>query len=217
VPWRAFLIARHGERLVERMKHLGLTGGIASGKSAVAAMLREMGFPVLSADLASHKLMDPGQPAHDEILREFGPTIADTNEVIDRAKLAAIVFADPPRLARLNAILHPRVEKIMLQQFEDWERQGIRDAGFVEAALLVEAGFDKKLDGLVVAWCEPAQQLERLRARGMSEIEAKRRIAAQMPVAEKLKHATYTIDCSGSIAETQAQVQALAAKLRKPS
>lgn len=197
------------------MLRIGLTGGIASGKSAVAAMLREMGFSVLSADFVSHKLMEPGQPAHDEILQAFGPAIATSGDQIDRAKLAAIVFADPAKLACLNAILHPRVEKIMLQQFDDWQRSGVRDAAFVEAALLVEAGFDKKLDGLVVAWCEPEQQLERLRARGMSEVEAKRRMAAQLPVKEKLKHATYSVNCSGSIANTLAQVQALAAKLRQ--
>jgi dephospho-CoA kinase len=199
------------------MKRLGLTGGIASGKSTVAAMLGDLGFPILSADLTSHKLMEPGQPAHDEILREFGPDIVGANGQIDRGRLATIVFADPAKLARLNSILHPRVEKIMLQQFDDWEHGGIRDAAFVEAALLIEAGFDKKLDGLVVTWCEPAQQLERLRTRGMSDIEAKRRISAQMPVAEKLQHATYTIDCSRTIAETRAQVQALAATLRKLS
>ncbi len=197
------------------MIRLGLTGGIASGKSAVAAMLRDMGFPVLSADIASHKLMEPGQPAHDEIVQAFGPAIVSSDGHIDRVKLGAVVFADPAKLANLNAILHPRVEKIMLQQFADWQREGVRDAGFVEAALLVEAGFDKKLDGLVVAWCEPGQQLERLRARGMSEIEACRRLAAQMPVEEKLKHATYTIDCSRTMAETLAQVRALAAKLRQ--
>ncbi len=197
------------------MLRLGLTGGIASGKSAVAAMLRDMGFQVLSADLASHKLMESGQPAHDEIREAFGPAILAVDGQIDRAKLAALVFADPAKLAQLNAILHPRVEKLMLQQFEDWQRSGIRDAGFVEAALLIEAGFDKHLDGLVVAWCEPGQQLERLRARGMSEIDARRRLAAQMPVEEKRKHATYLIDCSRTIAETLAQVQALAAKLRQ--
>jgi dephospho-CoA kinase len=197
------------------MLRLGLTGGIASGKSAVAAMLRDLGFCVLAADPVSHQLMEPGQPAHDEILREFGTDIAGSGGKIDRAKLAAIVFADPPKLARLNSILHPRVERVMLQQFEDWERSGIRDAAFVEAALLVEAGFDKKLHGLVVAWCEPQQQLERLRARGMNELEARRRRDAQLPAAEKLKHATYTIDCSRTIGETLTQVQALAAKLRK--
>lgn len=199
------------------MRRLGLTGGIASGKSAVAAMLRELGFPVLAADPVSHELMEPGQPAHQEILREFGGGLTDENGKIDRGKLAAIVFADPQKLGRLNAILHPRVEKIMLQQFDNWKQSGTRDAGFVEAALLVEAGFDKKLDGLVVVWCTPKQQLERLLARGMNEVEARQRLSAQLSVEEKLKHATYSIDCSGSLAQTLAQVQALAAKLRQPT
>jgi dephospho-CoA kinase len=199
------------------MLRLGLTGGIASGKSAVAAMLRELGFPVLAADSVSHQLMELGQSAHDEILKEFGSGIADESGKIDRGKLAGIVFADPGKLGRLNAILHPRVEKVMLQHFEECQRSGTRDAAFVEAALLVEAGFDKKLDGLVVAWCEPKQQLERLLARGMNELEAKQRLSAQLPVEEKLKHATYTIDCSRTLAETLAQVQALAAKLRRPA
>ena len=199
------------------MLKLGLTGGIASGKSAVASMLRELGFPVLDADSISHRLMEPGQPAHDEILREFGPDVANASGRIDRAKLAALVFADSAKLARLNAILHPRVEQAMLLQFDAWQRSGFRDAAFVEAALLVEAGFTKYLDGLVVTFCTPAQQLERLLARGMSEVEARRRIAAQLPIDEKIRHATYTIDCSRSLEDTRAQVESLAAKLHKKS
>ncbi|MGB8492968.1 MAG: dephospho-CoA kinase [Candidatus Acidiferrum sp.] len=197
------------------MLKFGLTGGIASGKSAVAALLREMGFPVLDADAVAHKLMEPGQPAREEILQEFGADLAGADGRIDRAKLGTIVFADPARLAKLNAILHPRVEQIMLNQYEEWKRSGVRDAAFVEAALLVEAGFVSKLDGLVVAWCEPEQQLERLKARGMGELDAKRRIAAQLPLDEKLRLATYTIDCSGTMESTRAQVRALAARLRK--
>jgi dephospho-CoA kinase len=196
------------------MLRLGLTGGIASGKSAVAAMLREMGFAVLDADSLAHKLMEPGHPAYDEIAREFGPAIVDSTGRIDRAKLAALVFADRPKLDRLNAIVHPRVKEALLHQFEEWARQGTRDAAFVEAALLVEAGYNQELDGLVVAWSRPEQQLERLRARGLSDEEARRRIAAQLPVAEKLRYATEKIDCSGSIENTHRQVEALAAKLR---
>jgi dephospho-CoA kinase len=199
------------------MLRLGLTGGIASGKSAVAAMLREMDFPVLDADGLAHKLMEPGQPAHEEILREFGAEVADASGRIDRAKLGALVFADRAKLERLNAILHPRVKEAMFRQFAEWERSGTSGAVFVEAALLVEAGFHKELDGLVVAWCKPEQQLERMRARGLSEQEARHRIAAQLPVEEKLRQATETIDCSGSIEDTRRQVEALAAKLRRTS
>jgi dephospho-CoA kinase len=196
------------------MLKMGLTGGIASGKSAVAAMLREMGFRVLEADVVAHKLLEPGQETHDEVLREFGAGVANTDGRIDRAKLGALVFADPAKLAKLNGITHPRVTEIVLKKFEEWRQDGVRDAGFVEAALLIEAGIAERLDGLVVAFCTPAQQIERLRARGMSETDARRRMAAQMPVKEKLKQATETIDCSGTLEETRAQVRALAARLR---
>ena len=197
------------------MLKMGLTGGIASGKSVVAAMLREMGFPVLEADVVAHLLIEPGQPAHEEVLREFGNGLAGVDGRIDRGKLAEIVFADSAKLVRLNKIIHPRVEEAVFRQFEDWQRQGVRDAGFVVAALLVEAGYAKNLDGMVVVFCRPKQQMERLRARGMSETDAKRRIAAQMPVAEKLRHATEKINCSGTMEETQGQVRMLAAKLRR--
>jgi dephospho-CoA kinase len=196
------------------MLRMGLTGGIASGKTTVAAILREMNFPVLEADVVARELLLPGQPAHDEVLGEFGGELADANGRIDRAKLAAIVFADPTKLARLNSITHPRVEEAVFRQFAEWEQNGAPDAAFVVAALLVEAKFADRLDGLVVAYCTPEQQLERLRQRGMSETEARRRIAAQMPVAEKLRYATAKINCSGTLEETRAQVMALAAKLR---
>lgn len=197
------------------MLKLGLTGGIASGKSAVASILRELGFPVLDADSLSHQLMEPGLPAHDDIIGEFGADFAEGSGRIDRAKLATVVFADPAKLARLNAILHPRVEQAMLLQFDAWQRSGLRDAAFVEAALLIEAGLTKYLDGLVVVFCTPEQQLQRLLARNMSEPEARGRIAAQLPLEEKLRHATYIIDSSGSLDSTRAQVQTLAAKLRQ--
>ncbi len=196
------------------MLRLGLTGGIASGKTAVAAMLREMRFDVLDADSLAHKLTEPGQPAYDEVVREFGPGILDPDKRIDRAKLAAVVFGNRAKLDRLNAILHPRVEAAAHRQFEEWSRNGTRDAAFVEAALLVEAGYHKNLDGLVVTWCRPEQQVERLRVRGLTDQEARQRIAAQLPVEEKLRYATEKIDCSGSHEETRRQVQALAAKLR---
>lgn len=197
------------------MLRLGITGGIASGKSVVARMLRELGFPVIDADSLSHQLMDPGRPAFDEIVAEFGRAVVGPTGRIDRTGLGAIVFADPNKLARLNAILHPRVETEIAQKFADWEQDGVLDAAFVEAALLVEAGYQRRLNGLVVAWCTPEQQLERLHARGMSEDEARRRIASQMSVEEKLRYATEKIDCSRTLEETQRQVEKLAAKLRK--
>ena len=197
------------------MRRIGLTGGIASGKSAVAGMLREFGFRVIDADALGHTLIEPGQPAYEEIAREFGESVKRADGRIDRGKLGAVVFAEPRRLERLNAIVHPRVEAEILRQFQEWEKNGVLDAAFVEAALLVEAGYQKNLDGLIVAWCKPEQQVERLRARGLSEQEARRRIAAQMPVEEKLRYATEKIDCSGTMEETRKQVKELAEKLRQ--
>jgi dephospho-CoA kinase len=197
------------------MLRLGLTGGIASGKSAVAAMLREMGFAVLDADSLAHRLVEPGQPAYNEILQEFGPAVLASDGRVDRAKLSVIVFNDRSRLDRLNAIVHPRVADVVFRQFDEWQRGGTRDAAFVEAALLIESGIHRNLDGLVIAWCEPQQQLQRLLARGLNEAEARRRIAAQLPVEEKLRVASEKIDCSGSLEETRRQVEVLAAKLRR--
>ncbi len=197
------------------MLRLGLTGGIASGKSAVAAMLREMGFAVLDADSLAHKLIEPGQPAYDEVVQDFGQAVLAAGGRVDRAKLSNVVFADRAKLDRLNAIVHPRVAEVIFSQFEVWRRAGVRDAVFVEAALLIESGIHKQLDGLVVAWCRPEQQQQRLLARGLSEAEARRRIASQLPVEEKLRLATEKIDCSGSLEGTHLQVEALAAKLRR--
>jgi dephospho-CoA kinase len=195
------------------MRKIGLTGGIASGKSTVAAMLRELGFDVIFADEISRGLLRSGEEALHETIREFGPEILGPDGMLDRKKLAAIVFSVQSKLDKLNAIIHPRVEAEMLRQFGELEREG-RSVAFVEAALLVEAGYMKDLDGLVVAWCRPEQQMERLIARGMTEKEAQARIGAQMPVEKKLKLATYRIDCSGSMEETRRQVGELAERLR---
>jgi dephospho-CoA kinase len=197
------------------MLRLGLTGGIASGKSAVAGMLRELEFSVIDADSLAHSLIEPGQPAYQDVVSEFGSSILDAQGRVDRSQLGALVFADGAKLDALNAIVHPRVQAAIAAQFAEWAKGGDRKAAFVEAALLVEAGYLTDLEGLVVAWCRPEQQVERLRARGMSEQEARRRIASQMPVEEKLKFATEKIDCSGSIEDTRRQVEALAARIRE--
>jgi dephospho-CoA kinase len=199
------------------MRKLGLTGGIASGKSTVAGMLRDLGFDVIDADSLARELMEPGQTVYEEVVHEFGRGVIDPRSStgqIDRRKLAALVFADRAKLDRLNAIVHPRVQETILRQFEEWACEGDLSVAFVEAALLVEAGYQKYLDGLVVTWCKPEQQLERLCARGLGEEEARNRMAAQLPVADKLKLATEKIDCSGSLEDTRRQVEALATKLR---
>jgi dephospho-CoA kinase len=197
------------------MLRYGLTGGIASGKSTVAKMLRELGFPVLEADRISHDVIEPGQPAYAEVIAKFGESILDADKRINRSRLGAIVFNDRAKLDQLNAIVHPRVEQELLRQFAALEKNSSPSAAFVEAALIYEAGLHHKLDGVVVAWCLPEQQLARLIERGLSEAEARKRIAMQMPVAEKLALATDKIDCSGTIDATRQQVQHLAVKLRQ--
>src|SRR6266403_5637443 len=199
------------------MLRYGLTGGIASGKSTLATMLCELGFPVIEADRLAHQVMEPGQPAHHEVVSFFGDAILDSDKRINRSSLAAIVFNDQEKLTQLNGIIHPRVEEEMLRQFAELERGGQYSAGFIEAALIFETGLHKKLDGVVVAWCLPEQQLARLIERGLSEVEAGQRIAAQMPVAAKLALASVKIDCSGSIEETRRQLQAFAEELGRPS
>ena len=197
------------------MLRYGLTGGIASGKSTVARMLREHGFPVLEADKISHGLMEPGGAAYDEVIARFGREILDGAGKIDRGRLAAIVFGDRERLNQLNGIIHPGVEVELLRQLSELQASGTYAAAFVEAALIFEAGLHTKLDGVVVVWCLPEQQLARLIERGLSEAEARRRMAMQMPVEKKLALAAEKIDCSGSIEETRRQVDGLAARLRK--
>lgn len=197
------------------MLRYGLTGGIASGKSTVAAMLRELGIIVLDADRIAHQVIEPGQPAYDEVISVFGEKILDADKRIERSRLGAIVFGDREKLNQLNAIIHPRVEQKMLQQFAELEKAGTYAAAFVEAALIFEAGLHKKLDGVVVAWCLPEQQLARLMERGLSEAEAQKRIGTQLAAAEKLALAAEKIDCSGSLEGTRRQVEAFAAKLRQ--
>ena len=199
------------------MLRYGLTGGIASGKSTVAKMLCEMGFPVLEADRIAHGVIEPWQPAYADVISKFGAEILDVDKRINRSRLGAIVFNDREKLNQLNAIVHPRVEQEMIRQFAELERSEKQYAAFVEAALIFEANLHKRLDGVVVAWCLPEQQLARLIERGLGEVEARKRIAMQMPVQEKLAIASDKIDCSGALEETRRQVEALAAKLRQRS
>jgi len=197
------------------MLRVGLTGGIGCGKSTVTALLREFGCHVIEADSLAHRLMEPGQPAYEEILREFGPAILDSRGRVDRAKLGAIVFGDADKLLRLNAIVHPRVLKALEQQFSEFACANPSGVAVVEAALLIEAGYARHLDRLVVAWCTPEQQRARLLERGMSREQAEQRIAAQMPLEEKRRRADDVVDCSGTLDETRAQVEVLVARLKQ--
>ncbi len=197
------------------MLRIGLTGGIASGKSTVERMLRDRDYMVFDADAIAHELLEPGQAAYDAVVRAIGDGILGAGGAVDRGKLGAIVFADPAKRAALNAILHPRIRDISEDWFARLDGPGGPSIAFEDAALILEAGLRKYFDRVVVCWCRPEQQVERLKERGLSLDQAARRIAAQMPIDEKRRLADDVIDCSGSLEDTKRQVEALLAKLEQ--
>ncbi len=199
------------------MLRVGLTGGIGCGKSSVAAMMRELGCRVIDADELARELAEPGQPAYQEIVAAFGSAVLAEDGRMDRSKMAHLVFHDASKLAKLNQILHPCVMAEQERLLAETANTYPTAVAVIEAALLVEAGFAKSLDRLIVVWCRPEQQLERLtnpRGRGMTPEDAVRRIAAQMPIGEKRLLATDEIDNSGSLVATKQQVVELVARLK---
>jgi len=188
------------------MRVIGLTGGIASGKSTVAAMLRELGAQVVDADQVAREVVEPGRPAFDEVVRTFGREVLDAEGRIDRKALGARVFSDEQRRKQLNAITHPRIAAATAQKLAALARAGVPEAIY-EAALLVENGIHAGLAGLIVVAADQARQLERLRDRdGLAEADARARIAAQLPLADKIAVATWVIDTNGTLDHTRAQV-----------
>jgi dephospho-CoA kinase len=188
------------------MLRVGLTGGIASGKSTVASILRDSDCQVLELDPLGHEMLEAGQPAYNEVVVDFGKEILAPSGNVDRGKLGAIVFADAAKLERLNQILHPRILEVVRNWFSALGRSGGPDLAFAEAALIVESGFHKDLDRLLVCWCTPEQQTERLQERGFTAEQARQRVEAQMPMDEKRRYADIVIDCSGTLAATETQV-----------
>ena len=199
------------------MLRVGLTGGIACGKSTVAVLMRKRGCAVLDADSLAHDLIEPGRPAYAEIVKEFGEGVLNADGKVNRGTLGGIVFADRAKLDRLNQIVHPRVLEATNEWFAKIAREESPAIAVVEAALLIEAGYAQQLDRLVVCWCRPEQQRKRLLARGLDAAEADRRIAAQMPMEEKKRRATDLIDCSRTLVETARQVNKLVARLQNPA
>jgi dephospho-CoA kinase len=200
------------------MLRVGLTGGIGCGKSTVAAMMGELGCHIINADKMAHALIATGTPACDEIRRQFGPGVFSADGSIDRARLAAVVFADARKLAALNAIVHPAVLSHIDKEFERLSESDPRGVAVVEAALLIESGYHQRLDRLILVTCTREQQIERLTnpvfGRSMSPEQAAQRIAAQMTLEEKRKLAHEEIDCSGSLDYTRKQVQILVGRLK---
>lgn len=198
------------------MLTVGLTGGIASGKTTVAKMFRARGCRVVDADHLSHAVIRPGQPAYAEVVRAFGPEVVGADGVIDRGRVAGIVFADRRRLDQLNQIVHPHVIAAIENEFARLRREEPGAIVLLEAALLVESGYDRHLDKLVVTWCRPEQQVERLvRNFKLSRAQAEKRVAAQLPAEEKRLRADYEIDCSGSLQVTEEQVERILGDLQR--
>jgi dephospho-CoA kinase len=197
------------------MVKVGLTGGIATGKSYVVTVLRELGCAVIDADIVAHEAIEPGQAAYQDIVAEFGPTVLNEDGTINRAALGALVFADADKRARLNALVHPRVFAAQAAWLAEVAARDPHAVAVVDAALMVETGSYKRFDKLVVVHCEPQLQLERLMARNnLGREQAEARINAQLPAAEKLKVADYVINTSLGFEDTRRQVEALYSQLR---
>ena len=194
----------------------GLTGNIGSGKTTVGRMLSTRGIPVVDADQVAREVVEPGRPALREIASRF-PGVLLPDGSLDRKALAARVFADPAERETLNRIVHPRIAEEVAGRMAALAAAGEKIAVY-EAALIVENGLQQGLDGLIVVSAPPETQIARLRLReGMSEGEARARIASQLTQAEKARHATVVIDNSGSEAELSEKVERLVSRLRQES
>ena len=193
---------------------VGLTGGIASGKSAVSRQLVELGCRLVDADVLAREVVEPETPAWQAIVDAFGPDIVGGDGRLDRKRLGALVFADPARRKTLEAITHPAITARRQAILDAWAAERFDGIVVLDIPLLVEVGAVASVDRVVLVYAEPAAQLERLKRReGFDPAEAARRIGSQMPLGEKVRHAHYVVDNSGSPDETAAQVRAVHAAL----
>jgi dephospho-CoA kinase len=193
---------------------VGLTGGIATGKSTVSEMLRQLGCQIIDADLLARDVVEPGRPALAEIVAEFGPEVVTAGGALDRKKLGAIVFTNPERRRRLEAITHPAIRALFMARLDALAEKGFAGIVIFDAAVMIESGNYKNMDRLVVVVTDEATQMARLRGRdGTDDAEGRRKIASQMPLAEKAKLADYVIDNSGSREATAEQVRRVFATL----
>ncbi len=195
---------------------VGLTGGVATGKTLVSKELKKLGAHVIDADVISREITGPGAPAYMEIVNEFGEGILREDKTIDRKALGRIVFSDPEKLSVLNRITHPRIiERINSEIAALEERHGDDPLIIVDAALLIEAGLQKDMEKVIVVYADEEKQIERIMKRdGLSEREAGQRIKAQMPIALKLKHADFEVNNNGGIEETLRYVKELYGKIK---
>ncbi len=200
------------------MLKVGLTGGIATGKSFVLSVLRELGCEVMDADQTAREVVEPGQPAFEEIVAHFGREVVGEDSKLNRGKLGAIIFNNPAEREKLNAIVHPRVFEAQARWMAEIELRNPQAIVVIDAALMIETGSYRRFDKVVVVHCEPEIQLQRLIERNnLTKEEAMARISSQMPSAEKLKFADFAINTSLGFDDTRRQIESLYTQLRKKS
>ena len=196
-------------------KVIGLTGGIATGKSTVSRMFTELGARVIDADIIAREVVERGSAGLSELVDAFGADLLTADDELDRAALGAIVFSDDEARRVLESITHPRIGMLMAQRTTDAANEGYPWVIY-DAALIVENQLHLGLDGLIVVSCEPSQQLARVQNRdGLSTAEAQARIDAQLPLVDKLAVADWVIDNSATLNETRKQVDDLHAELER--
>jgi dephospho-CoA kinase len=187
---------------------IGLTGGIASGKSLVAELFRRLGAAVIESDSIAREVVEPGTTGWQSVVAEFGQDILASDSTIDRAKLGRIIFSDRERRNTLNAILHPLIINTIRERIADLGRKYPEALVVADIPLLIECGLQHEFDAVIVVWSPVELQRKRLMERdGLSAAEAQQRIDAQMALNEKQAHATYVIKNDGSEKQTEEQVQ----------
>lgn len=190
------------------MRRIGLTGGIACGKTTVCDFFAARGAAIISADQVAHDIVQPGEEAYDKVVSTFGSAILNDDRTINRAALGSLVFGNNDLRLKLNEITHPIIIRRTSEMMEAKAKEGRHPLAIVDAALMVESGSYKRFEKLIVVWCTEAQQIERFRRRSrLSATEARERIATQMPLSEKRKFADFEIDTSNTLEDTKAQVR----------
>ncbi len=194
---------------------VGLTGGIASGKTTVAQVLKEEGATIIDADQMARELVEPHRPAWNEMVRSFGKEILLEDGSIDRKKLAERVFADPDQRKHLNQILHPLITEEIEQRIREIAQKDPGAIAVIDAPLLIEVGYHRRVDKLIVVISTQTEQMERLKERdGIHSEEALKILSSQMPLEEKVKFADFVIRNEGSVAETRKRTKEVFQEIR---
>ncbi len=200
---------------MKRLIKVGLTGGIATGKSMTLGRWRQAGAVGIDADVLAHQALAPKTPTWDEVVRMFGPKILNKDETINRPKLGKIVFADEKKRKALNRIVHPAVEKMWTEYIEKLEREGAARLAVVAIPLLYEVAAETQFDCIVVVGCSEPTQLARLTRKGLSKTQARARIRAQWPLPMKMERADFVIWNDGLLVVLHQQAEMIWANIKE--